>query len=32
VPTPASVVTAMRKLWAAEIKDAGGKPVYAPPK
>jgi hypothetical protein len=29
---PASVVTAVRKLWAAEIKDASGKPAYAPPK
>jgi hypothetical protein len=29
---PASVVAAARKLWAAEIRDARGRPIYAPPK
>jgi hypothetical protein len=29
---PASVVVAMRRLWAAEIKDARARPIYAPPK
>jgi phosphate transport system substrate-binding protein len=32
VPMPAKVVAAVRRLWAAEIKDARGRPVYAPPK
>jgi phosphate transport system substrate-binding protein len=32
VPMPAKVVDAVRRLWAAEIKDARGRPVYAPPK
>jgi phosphate transport system substrate-binding protein len=32
VPMPARVVAAVRKLWVAEIKDARGKPIYAPPK
>jgi hypothetical protein len=32
VPMPASVVAAVRKLWAGEIRDAGGRPIYAPPK
>jgi phosphate transport system substrate-binding protein len=32
VPMPAGVVTAVRKLWAAEIRDASGKPIYVPPK
>jgi phosphate transport system substrate-binding protein len=29
VPMPANVVTAIQKVWAAEIKDASGKPLYA---
>jgi phosphate transport system substrate-binding protein len=29
VPMPASVVGAVRKLWAAEIKGADGEPLYA---
>jgi phosphate transport system substrate-binding protein len=32
VPMPAKVVAAVRRLWAAEIKDARGRPIYAPPK
>jgi phosphate transport system substrate-binding protein len=32
VPMPAKVVDAVRRLWAAEIKDARGRPIYAPPK
>jgi phosphate transport system substrate-binding protein len=32
VPMPAKVVAAVRRMWAAAIKDASGKPVYAPPK
>jgi len=28
VPMPASVVTAIKKMWANEIKDAGGKPIF----
>jgi phosphate transport system substrate-binding protein len=28
VPMPASVVADIEKMWAAEIKDAGGKPLY----
>jgi phosphate transport system substrate-binding protein len=32
VPLPAGVVAAVRKLWAVEIRDASGKPIYAPPK
>jgi phosphate transport system substrate-binding protein len=32
VPLPAGVVAAVRKMWAAEIKDARGKPIYAPAK
>jgi phosphate transport system substrate-binding protein len=30
VPMPAAVVTAIKGVWAKEIKDAGGKPVFAP--
>jgi len=26
---PSAVVTAIQKVWAAEIKDASGKPLYA---
>jgi phosphate transport system substrate-binding protein len=29
VPMPANVVTAVRKVWAAQIKDASGKPIFA---
>jgi len=29
VPMPAAVVTAVEKMWAAEIKDASGKPLSA---
>jgi phosphate transport system substrate-binding protein len=29
VPMPAKVVTAIKKVWANEIKDAAGKPIYA---
>jgi phosphate transport system substrate-binding protein len=29
VPMPAPVVTAIQKVWAAQIKDASGKPIYA---
>jgi len=29
IPMPANVVTAIKKVWADQIKDAGGKPVYA---
>jgi phosphate transport system substrate-binding protein len=32
VPMPAKVVAAVRRLWAAEIKDARGRPIYAPSK
>jgi phosphate transport system substrate-binding protein len=30
VPMPSSVVTTVQGVWAKEIKDAGGKPVFAP--
>ncbi len=29
VPMPSSVVNAVQKLWVSEIKDAGGKPIFA---
>jgi phosphate transport system substrate-binding protein len=29
VPMPSAVVTAIQKVWAADIKDASGKPLYA---
>jgi phosphate transport system substrate-binding protein len=29
VPMPGNVVNAVRKLWASEIKDASGKPIFA---
>jgi phosphate transport system substrate-binding protein len=29
VPLPAKVVTAIQKVWASDIKDASGKPIYA---
>jgi phosphate transport system substrate-binding protein len=29
VPMPASVVTTIQKVWATQIKDASGKPIYA---
>ena len=32
VPVPAAVVGAVQRLWAAEIKDASGKPIYEPPR
>jgi phosphate transport system substrate-binding protein len=32
VPMPAAVAGAVQKLWAAEIKDASGQPIYAPPR
>ena len=28
VPMPDNVVSAIEKVWAAEIKDAGGKPLF----
>lgn len=30
VPMPGSVVAAVRRLWAAQIKDARGRPIYMP--
>ena len=32
VPMPGNVVGAVRRLWAAQIKDASGKPLFVPPK
>jgi phosphate transport system substrate-binding protein len=29
VPMPGNVVNAVHKLWASEIKDAGGRPIFA---
>jgi phosphate transport system substrate-binding protein len=29
IPMPAPVVAAIKKLWASEVKDSGGKPIYA---
>jgi len=29
IPMPSNVVTAIKKVWTTQIKDAGGKPVYA---
>ena len=29
IPMPATVVTAIKKVWASEVKDANGKPIYA---
>jgi phosphate transport system substrate-binding protein len=29
VPMPGNVVNAVRRLWASEIKDASGKPIFA---
>jgi phosphate transport system substrate-binding protein len=29
IPMPANVVTAIKKVWATEVKDANGKPIYA---
>ena len=29
VPMPPNVVSAVEKLWASEIKDASGKPIFA---
>jgi phosphate transport system substrate-binding protein len=31
VPMPASVVSSVEKVWAAQIKDSGGKPLYTAP-
>jgi phosphate transport system substrate-binding protein len=28
VPMPASVVAAIKKMWASEIKDSGGRPIF----
>ena len=30
VPMPANVVNDIQKMWSAEIKDAGGKPLFSP--
>ena len=30
VPMPDKTVTAIQKVWASEVKDAGGKPLFAP--
>ncbi len=32
VPMPGTVVSAVQKLWAGQIKDASGKPVFVMPK
>jgi phosphate transport system substrate-binding protein len=32
VPMPGNVVTAVQRLWAAQIKDASGKPLFVLPK
>jgi len=32
VPMPPSVVSAVQRLWAAQIKDASGKPLFVLPK
>ena len=32
VPMPAKVVSAVQRLWAAQIKDASGKPLFVPSK
>lgn len=29
VPMPAKVITAIQKVWAADIKDSGGKPLFS---
>ena len=29
VPMPANVIAMVQRLWASEIKDAGGKPIFA---
>jgi len=29
VPMPKNVVSEIEKVWASEIKDAGGKPIYS---
>jgi phosphate transport system substrate-binding protein len=29
VPMPANVVVAVQKLWASDIRDASGKPIFA---
>ena len=30
VPMPDKVVNDIQKMWSAEIKDAGGKPLFSP--
>ena len=30
VPMPAKVVNDIQKMWSADIKDAGGKPLFSP--
>jgi phosphate transport system substrate-binding protein len=30
VPMPDKVVKDIEKMWSAEIKDAGGKPLFSP--
>ena len=30
VPMPANVIADVQKMWSAEIKDPGGKPLYSP--
>jgi phosphate transport system substrate-binding protein len=32
VPMPGNVVSAVQRRWAAQIKDASGKPLFVPPK
>jgi phosphate transport system substrate-binding protein len=32
VPMPGKVVSAVQRLWAAQIKDASGKPLFVPSK
>ena len=32
VPMPPKVVSAVQRLWAAQIKDASGKPLFVLPK
>ena len=29
VPMPVNVVADIQKMWSSEVKDAGGKPLYA---
>ena len=32
VPMPGNVVSAVQRLWAAQVKDASGKPLFVLPK